>query len=224
MSNKDPRLGRLIEFDPRSKEHRITAILPGRAVRPRSYRWACGITLDQKDQGSCVGFGWSHELAARPSVIPNINYDSAFAVYKKAQTLDQWPGQDYSGTSVIAGIKAVQAMYPDAIHSYKWAFSIEEIVATLGYQGPVVLGIAWYDKMYEPDKEGFIHVSGSLAGGHCILARGVNVVGKFIILRNSWGPAWGVNGDCKISYNDLEYLMKQEGEACVPIGRQVLST
>lgn len=222
MSKIDPRLDRRVEFDERSRYFPITAVLPKEAIRPRSYRWACPITLDQGQEGACVGFGWSHELAARPVQIKNVTNQSAQKLYKTAQMLDDWPGEDYSGTSVIAGAKAVQQLYPGEMQGYKWAFGLEEVVATLGYFGPVVLGIHWYDKMYDPDEDGFIHVGGELAGGHCILARGVNVKAKFVILRNSWGPSWGMQGDCRISFNDLSTLLSQQGEACIPIGRRLV--
>lgn len=217
--SEDKALGRRIEFDERSREHPVTAILPGRAIKPRSYRWRCQAWLDQGQEGACVGFAWSHELAARPVEVQALSNDSAHAVYKKAQQLDQWPGENYDGTSVLAGVKAVQALYPNAIRSYKWAFSPEEIIATLGYYGPVVLGINWYRDMYEPDEDGWIKVGGQLVGGHAILARGVNIRGKFVILRNSWGQEWGLDGDCKLSFDDLATLMKLQGEACVPVRR-----
>lgn len=219
---KDRRLDRLISFDPRSKLHPITAILPAVAIRPRSYQWRCKEFLDQGQEGACVGFGWSHELAARPVEVKNVTNESAFTLYRLAQKLDDWPGENYEGTSVLAGAKAVQQLYPGEMQGYKWAFSIEEVVATIGYFGPVVLGIHWYDKMFNPDEEGFIHVAGSLAGGHCILARGVNVKGKFITLHNSWGPTWGMQGECRISFDDLSVLLRQDGEACVPLGRRIL--
>lgn len=214
---KDRRLDRLPEFDDESRNYPIAAMLPRAAFKPRSYRWQCPICLDQGNEGACVGFGWSHELAARPDKVPDINYDSAFKLYKTAQTLDPWPGQDYSGTSVLAGAKATMQLYPSHLLGYRWAFGIEEVIATLGYFGPVVLGLHWYDDMFTPDKDGYIHVGGQIAGGHCILARGVNVVGKFVILHNSWGSSFGIEGDCRITFSDLSVLLKQEGEACVPI-------
>lgn len=219
----DPRLDRLPEYDERSRDFPVTAVLPREAVKPRSYLWRCQITLDQENEGSCVGFAWSHELAARPSEVQHVDSVAARTIYRVAKTLDQWPGDNYSGTSVLAGIKAVQQIYPHMIEGYKWAFSVEEVIATIGYFGPVVLGIKWYNSMYTPDEQGFVHVGGLVAGGHAILARGVNVKGKFVILRNSWGPGWGMNGDCYLTFDDLNILLQNQGECCVPVGRKRLS-
>lgn len=222
---KDRRLDRIPEFDERSRAHPVTAILPREALKPRSYRWRCMVSLDQGREGACVGFGWSHELAARPVEVLGITNDTAYKVYKLAQTLDPWEGENYSGTSVLAGAKAVQALYPNAIQSYKWAFGIEEVIATLGYHGPVVLGVNWYSDMYEPDEAGFIKLGGSHVGGHCILAVGNNQRAKYVILQNSWGPDWGVNnGQCHITHADLATLLRLGGEACVPVGRKQIVT
>ncbi len=38
-------------------------------------------------------------------------------------------------------------------------------------------------------------------------------------MRNSWGRGWGVDGDCLISIEDLDRLLGEAGEACVPVRR-----
>jgi hypothetical protein len=134
--------------------------------------------------------------------------------------LDPWPGDSYEGTSVLAGIKALQSLYPHAIPEYRWAFGIDDVIDTLGYFGPLVLGVPWYDGMYEPDQNGFIHAKGKVVGGHAILARGVSISRAAVLLHNSWGQAWGpLNGDCYISFDDLNKLLHEDGEACVPVTR-----
>lgn len=196
--------------DPRSRAYPATAGLP---TTPRSYTWGCGAWLDQGREGACVGHGWAHEIAARPKVHAVTSAD-AFALYRKAQTLDEWPGEDYEGSSVLAGAKAVvQAGF---IKSYAWCFGIDDVVLTIGRRGPVVLGVPWLSDMFEPDADGFIHATGGEIGGHCLLARGVNLPGQYVTLRNSWGRDWGRDGDCRISFNDLEVLLLQGGEACIP--------
>jgi hypothetical protein len=85
----------------------------------------------------------------------------------------------------------------------------------------VILGVDWFNNMVDPDENGIIRASGYVLGGHAILANGVNVKKKLVRLHNSWGPDWGLNGDCFISFDDLAKLLRRNGEACVPLSRAV---
>lgn len=216
----DSRLGRRPQLDPRSADFPITAALPRRAYEvPRTKIWPCGAVLDQKNEGSCVGHGWAHELIAEPYAIQSVNHQSAVKIYKRAQDLDEWPGNTYSGTSVLAGAKAVMTLYPKAIESYRWANTINDVIASLGWHGPVVIGVNWYSGMYQTDREGYIHVTGTQVGGHCLLMRGVDIQKNRFILRNSWGPAWGKGGDCFLSFQDFSRLLSENADCCVIITR-----
>lgn len=202
-------------FDERSRNYPIRSLLEKSTLR--SNAWSCEPRLDQGREGACVGFGWSHELAANPVVVPGITNDFARNIYHQAQTLDEWAGEDYDGTSVLAGAKTVQSL--GYVREYRWAFGLQDVLAALSYHGPVVLGLNWYEGMWDTDEKGFIHVTGSLVGGHCILARGLAVKSKYVTLRNSWGNDWGTDGDCRILFTDLERLLSESGEACVPVRR-----
>lgn len=227
---------RVPNFDERSRAFPATV---GIEEKPfRSYTWRCNAWNDQGREGACVGFAWSHELAARPAEVPT---DAEFAkrIYNRAKQLDPWPGENYDGTSVLAGAKAVSELRNEDgkpyIDGYRWAFGIEDVLRVLGYKGPVVLGVNWYEGMYEPDSNGFIHFSGEVMGGHAILARAVKIVWRnghgpatlnnldversFVTLRNSWGRDWGIGGDCRISVLDLNLLLRDQGEACIPVIR-----
>lgn len=217
MTHEYP-LGRLEQFDDRSKQFPIRPMLPT-GLPPRSYNWRCCVNLDQKREGACVGFAWAHELAARPAEIDGVVDNIGRTIYKKAQVLDEWPGENYEGTSVLAGVKAVQTLYPGAINEYRWAFGIDDVLQTLSYHGPVVLGVKWYSGMYTPDADGMIKVTGDLVGGHAILARGINVKQRKVRLHNSWGASWGKSGCAFLSFDDLALLLKRKGEACVPVHR-----
>lgn len=211
VTTEDPRLDRIPEFDEESKEYPVSAVL--QAARARSYHWRCDITLDQGREGACVGFAWTHEAAARPVVVPGLTNAHAQKTYKAAQLLDEWPGEAYSGTSVLAGAKVMQAAGYFA--EYRWAFNFNDLLLSLGNRGPAVLGIDWYDSMYEP-QNGWLELSGRKVGGHAILAWGVSYPGKYVSLHNSWGADWGRNGNAKISFYNLEKLLADGGEACIP--------
>lgn len=211
----DPRLDRRVEFDEKSRKFPIMAVIPFQ--KPRTKTWDCKIWLDQGQEGACTGFAMAHELAARPIVVRNVTDDLARQIYQRARQLDEWPGEDYSGSSVLGAVKAVQEM--GKIQEYRWAFGIDDLILALSWKGPAVLGVNWYEGMYSPDENGLIHVSGNQVGGHAILARGYSRKKKAILLRNSWGVNWGVAGDCWISIDDLARLLKEDGEACIPIQR-----
>ena len=224
-----PRLDWVSHHDERSLSHPVREVIG--TVKRRKRMWSVGDpVIDQGQEGACVGFGWTNELRAQPVVVKLPDPTAfAFGLYKQAQKVDDQPGENYSGTSVLAGAKVVKSL--GFMDGYKWAFGIDDVIDTIVAQGPVVLGIPWYDSMYDTRPSGLIDVSGEVVGGHCILADGYDPKARFakeglgntfevIRLRNSWGPDWGVHGDGYITVSDLAALLKADGEACVPVGRK----
>jgi len=191
----------------------------------RAYTWRCNEWFDQGREGACVGFALGHEISARPAEFRGLDYKYLVEdVYHEAQRVDPWDGGSYpgaapfyEGTSVLAGVKILHKK--GFFKSYRWAFGIEDLILGLGYIGPAVLGINWYTDMLNTDENGFIHPTGSVAGGHAILARAVNVKEGYITLRNSWGKNWGKNGDCYITFDDMEKLLGEYGEAVFMLNR-----
>jgi hypothetical protein len=218
MTATDPRLGRIPQFDKRSLEFPIVEIMSTEQIaKPRSYTWRVDKWLNQGRESSCVGFSWTHELAARPMVVPSVDADYARKIYKAALKVDEWPGEDYEGSSVLAGAKVVQSL--GHIEEYRWAYSLDDLILAVGYKGPAVLGINWYNGMFDTDGEGWVKPEGGQAGGHAILCYKVNVKQKFFCLWNSWGESWGSNGTCKVSFDDMARLLDEQGEACIPVHR-----
>ena len=58
-----------------------------------------GGTLQPGHEGACVGFG----ISRLASHLNRKLYDG-FWLYHEAQKIDEWPGEDYDGTSVRAGL------------------------------------------------------------------------------------------------------------------------
>lgn len=222
-TTKDKRLDRIIRYDERSKQYPIRTLVA--AQTPRSYTWSLKTRLDQGQEGACVGFSWSQELAASPVVVSGITNESARQVYFSAQRLDDYPGGAYpdatpfyEGTDVLAGAKAVEAL--GKLTEYRWAFNLNDVILAVGHQGPGVFGTNWYSGSMDTDSKGFIHATGEIVGGHAICVRGVNVSKKYFTLANSWGTSWGKGGDCYISFDDFEKLLLDSGEFCIPVGRK----
>lgn len=222
----DRRLDRLPQFDPQSRDFPVRALLRAAEIKkPRGYTWQVPLWLDQGNEGACVGFSMTHELAARPVRVSDLSPDYALGVYWEAQHIDPWeggayPGADphYDGTSVLAGAKVLQRR--GAFTEYRWAFGLDDLVLAVGYAGPAVLGINWWTGMFTPDDDGFVHPAGSIAGGHAILCNRVNFRERFFGLWNSWGPQWGSRGQCRVSFDDMEKLLNDGGEAMIPVHRQ----
>lgn len=215
----DPRLDRLQQFDERSRNYPVRAAISHTA--PRSYTWPLDITLDQGREGACVGFSVAHELRAKPKVVAGVDQPLAMRLYKRAQFLDPWPGEQYSGTSVLAGVQAAQEM--GYFKEYRWAFGVDDLALAVSRKGPAILGIDWYNSMYSPDRyehgRYWISVGGQIAGGHAILCVGYNVKLNAFCLHNSWGEDWGTRGRAWITYADMDRLLRAGGEAVIPIVR-----
>ena len=215
----DPRLDRIPHFDPRSKSFR--AVTPRLAAKPpRSYTWrvVAAPVLDQGREGACTGFALAAELAARPVEREGIDNNFAQRLYWQAQGVDRAEGRHYpEGATMLAVAKAGQrAGY---FTSYKWAFGLDDLVTTLGYLGPVMLGVAWYESFYDPGADHTLRIGGPVVGGHAILARGVDVRNQRVRLRNSWSEAYGDRGDVWVPFDVLDRLLRDNGEALIPQGR-----
>lgn len=218
------------QHDPRSLDYPIRDVIRS-AVEDKPKRWRTGAVLDQGREGSCVGHGWTGELLASPrpyKTDSETGHRYAVDVYKNAQLIDEWPGEDYSGTSVLAGAKVLRER--GHINEYRWAFGVDDVRDAVIAAGPVVLGIPWYDSMYQTKESGLVETGGTLVGGHCILITGYhpgmrirgedwNARYRVFRWRNSWGPGYGLSGDGLILYEDLRDLLADRGEACIPTSR-----
>lgn len=219
---EDPRLDRVPQYDERSREFPISAVVEGKT--PRSRGWSVRHWLDQQQEGACVSFAWHHEALALPKRARFASDDEAEAYargrYHEMQQVDEWAGEDYEGTSCLAGAKVMQGIgYYDAYH---WAFSLEDIILAIGYEGPVVMASNWYRGMYAPNAAGYLRPEGDIVGGHCYLLSSVSASYRRVTVWNSWGKDWGREGRAYIDFDDLDMLLHNQGEACLPIGRHAV--
>lgn len=244
----EDRLDRLPQFDEQSRAYGIRTVpVAGETLiekRPRSYTHGVNYWLDQGREGRCVEFAICHDLLARPvQVDPRFTTDiiAGRKIYWPAQRDDQWGGGSYpgaaphyEGTSVLQGVKTAATL--GFYGEYRWAFTLEEAVLTLGYFGPLIIGINWFPGMFNTDPEGFIHPIGQVAGGHAILVHAIKIVWSnplgdrawhnvdlaksYVTLHNSWGQDWGVNGRAKLSLIDFDALRQADGEICIPTVRK----
>ena len=214
-------LGRLVNFDERSRNYPIRHLVE--AKKPRSYTWRCRAYLDQGSEGACVGYACAHELAARPV---EVDVDTALArsIYLDSQRIDPWPGgaypgakPQYEGSSVLAGANILRNR--GFVPQYRWAFGLQDLILSVGHLGPAIVGINWYEGMFNTGRDHFVHIDGDVAGGHAILVRGVSVRKQAFVLHNSWGTGWGRYGQAYISWSDMERLLHEDGESVIPLRR-----
>ena len=89
--------------------------------------------------------------------------------------------------------------------------AFDDIVISLDQDTPVVLGLVITDAFYRPDAAGLVveRTPDIERGGHAVLAVGYgrNPIGQTaILIRNSWGAAWGQGGHAWLS---RDYLARQ---------------
>jgi hypothetical protein len=210
-------LGRELALDERDNNFLIENKLKLTSTKLTEKYWnADGWWGDQKNTPQCVGFAWSHWIDDGPIIHkgpkPNTNPS---LIYREAQKIDEWPGENYDGTSVRAGAKYLRSV--GKIKSYLWTTNLNTLVQTVLTQGPVVVGTNWYYGMFFPDRNGRIKVSGYLAGGHAYLINGVNTKTQLFRIKNSWGRRWGQMGHAYISFSDMSRLINEYGEVCLAI-------
>ena len=126
-------------------------------------------------------------------------------------------------------VKALDAR--DLIEDYVWASTLREATEWVLTRGPVMIGTNWYRDFMEPTREGFVtfktRQGGGVAGGHETLLRGVDTTKGIALVVNSWGPEWNVGkskkcpkGHFLISFEDLERLFHEDGDAVSPIEKK----
>ena len=214
-------LGRLHIPDPRDHDHLIP--LRRAAAREITCRtWTDrSPVLDQGNTSECTVHAGDKYLTLYP--VCNVGFGSKAErtrVYKEVQKLDQWPGEDYDGTSVRAVFKYLQKVR-GALSGYQWAFSLEPAVNHILTTGPLVLGTNWYASMGSPDRWGYIWPGeGEEPEGHAYVGMGANRLRKnpdgsmgAVRIINSWGDRWAQKGRAWMTFKVLARLIEEDGEA-----------
>lgn len=215
-------LGRHVEHDETSRGFAHPADTP--VTHP--VMWAhTGHVLDQGQLGSCTGNAITQALATGP--LFHVGYvpseDLAVKIYELATRLDNVPGQyppTDTGSSGIGAAKACQRL--GLIHSYQHAFGITHAQAVIGHS-PFIVGTDWYEGMFTPDQQGFVHPTGQVAGGHEYLILGWDPAQDAWTALNSWGT-WGVGipgiattGLFHLHGVDFSQLLAAQGDITVPV-------
>jgi hypothetical protein len=220
VNNPMPGLGRLVSIDPRDKEFRMSAVAPI-AVTRNKMMWETGPILNQGTTSECTAYAAEQLLLSAP--VKNKMYLTPNQLYRLNQLNDEWPGENYHGSSVRASMKVLQAA--GLIGEYVWASSIDPVRRWVLMKGPVILGTNWYSGMNNPSRlTGFVRPTGKPVGGHAYMIRGADDTIKCpdgskgaLRIINSWGNTWGQQGKAWLSYKEADGLIKNNGEAVTPV-------
>lgn len=220
----DPRLGRHVLHDPRSRRFPVRVDkVPITSIQHVRYV----PVFDQGSLGSCTGNAaigcmgtgvFYGSISVARTYYPE-NEQGAVACYSDATRIDHYAGEyppDDTGSDGLSVAKAVKAM--GEIAGYEHAFSLDQ-----GLQGlmsrPQIVGVNWYEGMFDTDPEGIVHPTGSLAGGHEFVWDGYDAARGLCWFTNSWSVAWGKAGRFAIPAEEFGKLLAQDGDVTsfVPI-------
>jgi hypothetical protein len=198
--------------------------------------------MDQASTSECVAYSFNSWLMG--GRIRAAAYNHTW-LYKRAQALDPWAhlrarGEVADGTSVRACAQALRAL--GDIESFRWAFDGETAARYILSDGPMILGVRWFERMFDTDEHGYVWPVGPNYGGHAVVVPVVNlrrqnpphpVTGALthgaVQFPNSWGGRWGgatasgqwtSRGRAWITLDDLDRLIKDRGEACSAVPRR----
>lgn len=187
--------------------------------------------LDQGTEGACTGFGLAavaNYLLSGRGRRPLADEVSAWMLYSMAKRYDEWPGEDYSGSSARGAVKGWHKHGVCALPLWQASGAItdlnEQIAADaigrplgayfrvnhkdlVGMHAALAeVGILYatahvhkgWQRVRTGDKD--IKYLPDVIGGHAFAIVGYDRNGFWI--QNSWGPDWGSGGLARLSYDD----------------------
>lgn len=210
-------LGRnIIWHDPRNRQFRALAAPP--AAPRRRLTWHSRDVYDQGIDPSCTAEAAVGVCRTQPNTAPFGRarglYDESgerYTLYREAQKVDPWPGEDYDGSSTDAPFRVLRDR--GHITGWRWLFGADEVIEWLELYGPCAVGTKWTTGMFTPDDKGVVRLHGQVAGGHAYRLVGHNARKGMTRCVNSWGRGWGDNGRFWIADSDLRDLLADNGEA-----------
>lgn len=220
-----PRLGRHIRWDVRSLGFMVENQWHEMAKPLRSVEWDRRAEItDQKSTGSCTAQAAAGILGTEPfwtsvgsdTLLPDAKFLEEWALifYGDETKLDNldgiYPPTD-TGSNGLAACKVLKNR--GLVASYRWARTMYGL-ARLLQDGPVMMGSAWLEAFFEPDRHGFIDsgdwAGSNLAGGHEFEVLGIELVdpieNSVLTACNSWSTGWGDHGRFRLRLSTYQTL------------------
>jgi C1A family cysteine protease len=185
---------------------------------------------DQGGCGSCVAFGTT--AAVEASVRVNLNQPNLAIDLSEAQLFycvarqqgrtcanGWWPGPaldayrnqgiaDESCYPYVAGDQDCTNLCADwqsrvtRIAGWETLSSSDAMKQWIATIGPVASCFTVYNDFFAYQAGVYRHVTGAVAGGHCVCVVGYDDAAQCWICKNSWGPGWGDQGFFRIAYGE----------------------
>jgi hypothetical protein len=215
-----------IDFRDRMYEPALVEVPTFRDMK--EYRKVKAPILDQGKEGACTGYGLTavvNYLLRTRKQLPSKEEVSADMLYRLARRYDEWPGENYDGSSARGAMKGWHKHGVCSTLTWKEAggrltpkVSDEAVGNPLGAYYRVnhkdlvamhcaitEVGILYatasvhegWDKV---DKKGVIPFREQMLGGHAFAIVAYDDKGFWI--QNSWGDTWGMEGFACITYDD----------------------
>lgn len=191
--------------------------------------------LNQGKEGACTGFGLAavaNFLLSRRAVVPDPTPVSSRMFYEMARRYDEWPGEEYSGSSARGAMKGWHKHGVCAEES--WPYGPNQPVGTLTDDRAVDAAkrpLGAYFRVNHRDlvamhsalaEVGILYTTASVHQGWGEVARKTGLIpgpqGKTVLgghafavvgydergfwVQNSWGTNWGSGGFALLSYED----------------------
>lgn len=215
LPQTDPRLGRHVVHDPRSRGFARPTTVDRSTWHDKAVRIYDPRPNPNQTIGNCTGVAKCVQFNAVGDRVMGqvLRMADADRIYAKATELDPFPGTwppDDSGSSGLGAAKAAQALGLGG--AYYWLFGgADDVVQAIIDDDVVNVGTRWDAGMMRPDVDGFVHPGGAVAGGHEYSARGYVTHLDAVIIR-CW---WGDFRDVLIKRGDLDELLADDGDCHV---------
>lgn len=223
----DPRLGRHVHHDPRSKAYPY----PAKAANElKSIQHHSNLpTFDQGQLGSCTGNAAvkciSYEPLWNPDWISKFTSEPvderlAVEVYSAGTALDDYDGEyppDDTGCDGLSVAKVLKSW--GLISGYQHGLNTNAVLTALSQQ-PVIVGTRWHEDMFNPTQRYELKMTGAVSGGHEYVLDELDVENQRVWIQNSWGDSWGDEGRAWMSWSMLAKLLNDDGDCVIftPIG------
>lgn len=209
----DPRLGRHIVHDQRSKAFGARAAIDRSTWRDKSVRIYDPLPNPNQCHGECTGVAKCCQFNAVDNRVKGtpLGMDDAHNIYSRNTQIDIWEGEwppTDTGSSGVASAKAAQELL--GAGAYYWYFGGADEVVQGVMDGKVIsVGTRWDYDMFNPDGDGRVQPGGGVAGGHQYVVRGYWKSRDWVLGR-CW---WGEFRDFWMSRTHLDQLLHDYGDA-----------